>query len=48
MELNPYISGLLLSMVIGLPTALSIIETLREDAGEPEKDENRWDSEWDL
>ena len=33
---------------IGLPTALSIIETLREDAGEPKKDENVWDDEWDL
>jgi len=48
MELNPYISGLLLSTLIGLPTGLSIIETLREDAGQPKKDENVWDDEWDL
>jgi hypothetical protein len=48
MELNPYLSGLLLSVIIGLPTGLSIVETLREDAGEPKKEENRWDSEWDL
>ena len=48
MERNPYISGLLLSTLIGLPTALSIIETLREDRNEPKKDENVWDHEWDL
>lgn len=48
MELNPYISGLLISTLIGLPTALSIIETLREDPGEPKKDENAWDHEWDI
>ena len=48
MELNPYVSGLLLSTIIGLPTGLSIIETLREDGSEPKKDENVWDHEWDL
>ena len=48
MELNPYISGLLLSTILGLPTALSIIDSLREDAGEPKQDENVWDHEWDL
>ena len=48
MELNPYISGLLISTVLGLPVGLSIVETLREDVGEPKKDENVWDHEWDL
>jgi hypothetical protein len=48
MELNPYISGLLISTILGLPTGLSIVETLREDAGEPKKDENVWDHEWDI
>ena len=48
MELNPYISGLLLSTILGLPTALSIIDSLRENDGEPKKDENVWDHEWDL
>ena len=48
MELNPYLSGLLLSVIIGLPTGLSIVETLREDVGEPQKDDNVWDNEWDL
>jgi len=48
MELNPYVSGLLLSTIIGLPTGLSIISTLREDAGQPKKNKDIWDSEWDL
>ena len=48
MELNPYVSGLLLSTIIGLPTGLSIVMTLREDAGEPKPDANVWDHEWDL
>ena len=48
MELNPYLSGLLLSIIIGLPTGLSIVETLREDAGQPKQDDNAWDNEWDL
>ena len=48
MELNPYISGLLLATILGLPTALSIIDSLRENDGEQKKDENVWDDEWDL
>ena len=48
MQLNPYISGLLLATILGLPTSLSIIDSLRENDGEQKKDENVWDSEWDL
>ena len=48
MKLNPNISGLLLSTILGLPTALSIIDSRREIDGEQKKDENVWDSEWDL
>ena len=48
MELNPYISGLLLATILGLPTALSIIDSFRGIEGEQKKDENVWDSEWDL
>ena len=48
MTLNPYISGLLISIVLGLPVGLSIIDSFRGIEGEPKKDENVWDSEWDL
>jgi len=48
MELNPYISGLLISTIIGLPVGLSIIDSLREIEGEQKEDENTWDSEWNL
>ena len=48
MTLNPYISGLLISIVLGLPVGLSITDSFREIEGEQKKDENVWDSEWDL
>jgi hypothetical protein len=48
MELSPYISGLLISTVLGLPVGLSIIDSFREIEGEPKKDENVWDHEWDI
>ena len=44
----PAMSGLLLSILIGLPTGMSVVWALRDLDKPPEKDENTWDDEWDL
>lgn len=46
--LNPFISGLVLSILLGLPTGLSVIETFRSLENDEEKEVDTWDSEWDL
>jgi len=46
----PVISGLLFSIVLGLPVGLSTVWSIRgiyEDSAMI-KDENAWDDEWDL
>ena len=44
----PIISGLILSIVLGLPTGLGTVWTIRAYHEPPKKDENAWDDEWDL
>jgi len=44
----PIISGLLFSVILGLPVGLSTVWSLRGLGEEQKKDENRWDDEWDL
>ena len=44
----PIISGLIFSITLGLPVGLSTVWTLRSVGEETEKDETRWDDEWDL
>jgi len=44
----PIISGLIYSIVLGLPVGLATVWGLREFDEPPKKDEDRWDDEWDL
>jgi len=44
----PIISGLIYSIVLGLPSGLVIVWSLRELKRPPEKDKNLWDEDWDL
>jgi len=46
----PIISGLIFSIILGLPVGLSTVWSIRgfhEDPDKP-KDKNVWDDEWDL
>jgi len=47
-NIHPWAGGLLFAIMIGLPTGYSVVWTLRDFKNPPEKDENKWDSEWDL
>ena len=48
-NIHPWAGGLLFAIMIGLPTGYSVVWTLRDIKNPlPEKDENKWDSEWDL
>jgi|TARA_R110002020_G_scaffold474825_1_gene707643 hypothetical protein len=44
----PILSGIIYSVVLGLPSGLAIIWSLREFESPPEKDKNLWDEDWDL
>ena len=44
----PIISGMIFSTVLGLPSGLTIVWSLRSIDEEPKKDNNTWDDEWDL
>ena len=44
----PIISGMIYSVVLGLPSGLAIVWSLREFEKPPEKDKTGWDDEWDL
>ena len=50
MNMNPYLSGMILSVALGLPTGISVVRSLREleNGQEEEVEEDTWDSEWDL
>ena len=47
-SIHPYAGGLFFAIVLGLPTAYSVIWTLRDIKNPPVKDENKWDEDWDL
>jgi hypothetical protein len=44
----PIVSGLVYSIVLGLPSGLAIVWSLREFERPPEKDNSLWDEDWDL
>jgi hypothetical protein len=46
----PAISGLIFSIILGLPVGLSTVWSIRGFHDDPERprDENVWDDEWDL
>jgi hypothetical protein len=44
----PIISGIIYSIVLGLPVGLGTVWTLRSVGEEPKKDDNLWNDEWDL
>jgi hypothetical protein len=44
----PIMSGLVYSVVLGLPSGLAIVWSLREFENPAEKDKNLWDEDWDL
>jgi hypothetical protein len=47
-NIHPWAGGLIFAIVLGLPTAYSVIWTLRDIKNPPAKDENKWDADWDL
>jgi|TARA_R100000995_G_C3468866_1_gene117206 hypothetical protein len=44
----PIISGLIFSIILGTPSGLAIVWSIRESEDPPVKDKNLWDDEWDL
>ena len=44
----PIISGLIYSIVLGLPSGLVIVWSLSDFENPPEKAKTGWDDEWDL
>tara|TARA_R110002110_G_scaffold374400_1_gene584265 strand:+ start:257 stop:418 length:162 start_codon:yes stop_codon:yes gene_type:complete len=44
----PIISGLIVSIVMGVPLGMDVVWTLRGIEMLPEKDQDVWDDEWDL
>jgi len=44
----PVVSGVIYSVVLGLPSGLAIVWSLREFNKSPEKDDSLWDEDWNL
>jgi hypothetical protein len=48
-NIHPWVGGLFFAILLGLPTGCDVVWTLRDIKNPPTpKDENKWDSEWDL
>jgi len=44
----PIVSGIIYSVVLGLPVGLATVWGLRDYNEAPKNDGNKWDDDWDL
>lgn len=47
-NIHPWAGGLIFAILLGFPTGYSAVLTLRDIEKPPEKDENKWNADWDL